>query len=183
MRLFFDHTLSPTPELPGGSMEIVEIADLKTLRTCARLFTEVNNAPPWNDEWTVDRSVRRLTDIFNGPGFFGIAGFVDERIVGFILGNVEVFYDCEHFCLREMAVAGGEQRQGVGSRLLDEADLRLLRKGVSEAYLFTSRENGTSEFYEKNGYVPWTTMTMMGKMLGEDRADQPTPRSGPLATE
>ena len=82
-----------------------------------------------------------------------------------------MFYDCEHFCLREMIVAGDEQRRGVGSRLLKEAHLALLRKGVSEAYLFTSRENGTSEFYEKNGYAPWTAMTMMGNVLGEGRAE------------
>ncbi len=150
-------------------MEIADIVDLETVRACARLFTDVNNAPPWNDGWTEDRSVRRLTDIFSSPGSWGIAASSAQRLVAFLIGNIEAFYDGDHFCLREMVVATEAQRRGLGSRLLAEAERRLRAQGVSEVYLLTSRGNGTAEFYEKNGYAGWTTMTMMGKAIRADR--------------
>ena len=99
------------------------------------------------------------------PGFWGILAVLDERIIGFLFGTIEAFYDGDHFCVREMVVALGAQRRGTGGRLLEEAESRLRGRGVSEVYLMTSRGNGTGEFYEKNGYAFWDSMAIMGKSL------------------
>jgi len=52
-------------------------------------------------------------------------------VIGFALGHIEVFYDGRHFCLRELAVSPGAQRQGVGARLLRHVEKRLADAGVS----------------------------------------------------
>ncbi len=52
----------------------------------------------------------------------------DERILGFLFGMIETFYDGDHFCIREMAVAPSAQRRGSGSRLLQEAESRLRKE-------------------------------------------------------
>ncbi|MFN7252472.1 MAG: GNAT family N-acetyltransferase [Anaerobacillus sp.] len=132
---------------------------------CAKLYCDVFNAKPWNDNWTIETAYQRLNDISNCPHFEGVL-FVEQGIFkGAIFGNYEQFYDGKHYNLREMFVATDQQGTGIGTRLLCELEMTLNENGITTMMLFTSKGNKTSDFYMKNGFSEWTSMAMMGKAI------------------
>ncbi|MHB9144268.1 MAG: GNAT family N-acetyltransferase [Symbiobacteriia bacterium] len=135
------------------------------VQKCAALYVSVFNAAPWNDQWTVETAYRRLRDIHAAPNFIGALCIDDGAIKGAVFGNLEQFFDCTHYNLREMFVSPDLQGTGVGSRLLEALEEHLKGLGVGTVYLFTSRGNQTSQFYQKNGFAVWESMAMMGKDL------------------
>ena len=137
----------------------------KHLPALAELYVEAFNAPPWNDQWTVESAAKRLSQMMNCEGFYGLVSVEDDRICGMILGNHEIFYDCTHFNIKEFCVDIKLRGAGVGTKLLDEFLSRLKERGIDEAILFTSRTDGTEGFYHKRGFRSFNSMVMMGKAL------------------
>ncbi len=131
---------------------------------CA-LYIDAFNAPPWNDEWTMETTNKRLTQMMHCEGFYGLACFSEGALWGMILGNQEHFYDGTHFNIKEFCVRRGLRGKGVGSNLLSEFEHRLLEQGIDVLYLFTSRTDETETFYQKRGFESWNSMVMMGKAL------------------
>lgn len=121
------------------------------LDDCASLFVEVFNAPPWNDSWTHETALTRLSDIAASPGSRGLAAVRGGRIDGFALGQIEQWHSGRHFYLREMCVRPDLQRQGIGASLLSELDVLLVTDGVESVYLIAA-PGPTESFYETNGY-------------------------------
>lgn len=141
---------------------ITEIKNID-ISGCAELYVKVFNAEPWNDNWTMDTAYKRLSDFFAAPNFAG-ALYVDENAIkGAIFGNGEQFYNGLHFCLKEMFISTELQGTGIGSSLLRHFEDQLKKRGVTTVYLFTSKGNQTSKFYQKNDFSEWSSMTMMGK--------------------
>ena len=143
---------------------IITIKD-KDLIECAKLYVEVFNAEPWNDNWTKETAFKRLNDIFISANFEGIVYIEDGEIKGAIFGNHEQYFDGMHYYLKEMFVSNELQGKGIGSKMLKIFEERLLESGVSTIVLFTSKGNKTSKFYLKNGFDEWTSMAMMGKEM------------------
>lgn len=54
----------------------------------SRLYRTVFNEPPWNDEWTVELSQTRLSEIIETPGYRGYSASLDEEIVGLAVGTL-----------------------------------------------------------------------------------------------
>lgn len=130
---------------------------------CAKLYVEVFNAKPWNDNWTSETAFKRLNDICIAPNFVGIMYVDGNDIKGAIFGNWEQFFDGIHYNLREMFVSTELQGTGIGSILLNALEEQLKVLGINTIYLFTSKGNKTSKFYQKNNFVEWDSMAMMGK--------------------
>jgi aminoglycoside 6'-N-acetyltransferase I len=85
-------------------MTIAEINNEDTIIKCAQIFMSTNNAPPWNDEWNIEKSVILLLDIFHAPKFYGLVCYFENELIGFVLGNFEQYYTGVQFCIREIAV-------------------------------------------------------------------------------
>jgi aminoglycoside 6'-N-acetyltransferase I len=133
------------------------------IEKCAEVYVKVNNAEPWNDEWTLETAYRRLNDIYTAPNFAGVLYVENGEVEGAILGNYEQFFDGMHYNLREMFVSNELQRTGIGSKMLRTLEGQLKLYGVTTIILFTSKGNGTSRFYLKNGFGEWDNMVIMGK--------------------
>ncbi|WP_026478498.1 GNAT family N-acetyltransferase [Alkaliphilus transvaalensis] len=131
----------------------------------AELYVEAFNAEPWKDQWTVERASKRLLQMLNCEGFYGLVASEDDKLIGMILGNHEYFYDGMHFNIKEFCVDLKLRKSGVGSALLNEFLDRLKKKGINEVILFTSRTDGTEGFYHKRGFNSFNSMVMMGKEL------------------
>jgi len=124
---------------------------------------QVLNSEPWNDKWTLETAYRRLNDIYISPNFQGILYVEDGQVKGAILGNYEQYYEGFHYNLKEMFISNELQRQGIGSKLINELEKQLSNSDVTTIILFTSRGNNTNNFYLKNDFTEWNSMIMMGK--------------------
>ncbi|MGL5436114.1 MAG: GNAT family N-acetyltransferase [Lachnospiraceae bacterium] len=146
---------------------VYEIINESHLPQITEMYVEAFNAPPWNDKWTDELVTKRLLQMMNCEGFYGLVCFNEEQICGMILGNHEVYFDCIHFNIKEFCVRLHLRGKGIGSDLLKEFENRLLKRGIDETYLFTSKTDQTETFYQSRGYKSWNNMVMMGKSLSE----------------
>jgi len=135
------------------------------------MYIEAFNAPPWNDRWIKETATARLRQMMNCEGFMGLVCYKDKLLSGMILGNVEHYFDCTHFHIKEFCVGLSLRGSGIGAELLSEFEKRLDACGVDKIYLFTSRTDETEQFYQKRGYSSWDDMVIMGKSLKGKRHD------------
>lgn len=148
-------------------MEIFRKLELNDLDECTGLFISVFNSEPWNDGWKYEEAKKRLKDIFQSAGFYGIGFWRDHSILGVACGNKEQWTDSEHFNLKEFYVDTENQHVGIGSRLLERLEQELIKQNCNRVYLLTMKAGIAESFYKKNGYYVNGKMIMMGKKLIE----------------
>lgn len=134
-----------------GPEVLVEGFRSSDLSDAAALFVRTFNAPPWNDNWSVESAVKRLRDIAETPGSIGVVAR-DADLVGFALGNLEQSDPTVELNLREMCVTPDRQRAGIGRRLLSALHEVARGAGATRAYLQTARDGDAAAFYLANGY-------------------------------
>lgn len=76
------------------------LIEKRDIDSCAKLFAQVFSSEPWREPWTDEHAYIRLSHFYNSKGFLGV--LLEERILGFALGNWEPFYFGNIFSLREM---------------------------------------------------------------------------------
>lgn len=138
---------------------------LNDITELTKMYVDTFNVSPWNDEWTLETAAKRLHQMICCEGFYGLAAYRNEVLCGMILGSEEQFYNGIMFNIKEFCVRNDMRNKGIGTKILMEFEERLRNKGVTEVILFTSKSNGTEEFYEKRGLKPYDGMVMMGKQL------------------
>ena len=114
------------------------------------ILTIVENLPEWFDETARSRSVP--TDIRHQHGFAAVA---DQKVVGFV-----TLYVAEgRLHIGWLAVDMGYQRQGIGSQLLEAAEMKARNLGINELATYTLGESVeyqpydlTRSFYWKCGF-------------------------------
>lgn len=143
----------------------MEIRRMKkeSINEYAKLFVNVFNNEPWNDKWTVETASVRIDGIVRTNNFIGCALYDDTRLVGFICGQKEQFYDGMHFQVQEFCVDTAEQGKGYGTMLLNSLQFILKEDKVSNIYLITSKGPGTEGFYRKKGFSISDNMVLMSK--------------------
>ena len=140
------------------------------LSRCASLYVQTFNAKPWNDHWTVPAARKRLQDILDTPGFYGLVITAGDNLIGAVLGNIERWYDRHHYNLKEMFVQPDLQGSGIGTRIMTRACGDLLKRNVLGIYLLTTTSGGVSRFYTKNHFKQAKGMLMMSlKFPAQDR--------------
>lgn len=135
------------------------------IKECALLYVDTFNSEPWNDKWEFDTAYHRLMDIYNTPGFYGLAAVEDGITAAAAFGNTEYWYEGMTYDLKEMFTKNGMRGKGIGSELLNTLNKHLLEKGVSFLHLFTAEGDMTEKFYSKNGYERIQGMIMMSRRL------------------
>lgn len=145
-------------------MKTIEL-DVEHLETCSAIYIDTFNREPWNDNWTKDTSYKRLKDIYDTPGFFGLVVFDNEELIAAVLGNLEQWFEGYMYNLKEMFVKYDKKGEGVGSVLMTELEKYLLQMGTTSINLFTSKGDLTEKFYLKNGYSSEDDMIMMSKSI------------------
>jgi GNAT superfamily N-acetyltransferase len=148
---------------------IYELINKSHLPKLSKMYIEAFNAPPWNEQWTTETVNKRLRQMMNCEGSIGLVSFKNNSLNGMVLGNIEYFYDCTHFDIKEFCVRLSLRKTGIGTQLLNEFEKRLLEYGVDEVYLSTSRTDETEMFYQKRGFKSWDSMVVMGKSLHAEK--------------
>ena len=137
---------------------------------CVELFLTVFNSPPWNEAWPMATATRRLTDLFNTPGFYGVIAVEDRETVGFAMGHVEQWDQGQHFYLKEMCVVPQRQGSGLGTALMQTLCRELVAMEVERIYLLTAHASAAESFYKKCGFYVSQKMVMMARYLNEETA-------------
>lgn len=123
----------------------------RILDSCADLYAEVFSSSPWNEPWTFEAALHRLTHFYHSRGFIGVLA-KEDRVLGFALGNLEPFHSGNLFYLREMCISVGRQSEGLGKQLYHAVEGELSTRGVERVYLTTSRRIPASSFYQNVGF-------------------------------
>lgn len=134
---------------------------LENISSYAEVFIETFNCEPWNDSWTTETATMRLSGLMSSSTYFGLHLRDNDKIVGFILGQKEQFFDGIHFQIQEFCVIPTEQRKGYGTALLKELKEFLKESGVVSTYLITSKGERTEGYYQKQGFNTSEYMIVM----------------------
>lgn len=118
----------------------------------AELFAHVFNSDPWNENWSEQQALERLTLFRDTPNFLGICAKNKSGVCGFVMGNFEPYQSDRLFILKEMCVPPNYQRSGVGSYLLTQLHENLVELGVSVVNLITREGTGAEKFYLAHNY-------------------------------
>lgn len=129
------------------------------------VFINAFNKEPWNDKWEKEIVLKRLNQMINCEGYFGLISYYNNKVSGMILGNHEYYYDGMHFQIKEFCVDESIQGKGIGSALLNEFIHRLKDKNIYNIYLITCKVPKTEGFYEKHGFKVENSIILMEKKI------------------
>ena len=94
------------------------------------------------------------------PDLFLLAE-LNVEIIGSVLGG----FDGRRGLIYHLAVKSSQRKQGVGERLMDEVEKRLVARGCLRCYLLVTPENANAmHYYEQHGWERMPTITY-GKNL------------------
>lgn len=129
----------------------------------AKIYAETFNSDPWYDKWTHKTAEKRLLQMAQNGGFFGLLSFDESGITGMIMGESEQYFDGVIFNIKEFCVKNELRGKGIGTELLAEFERCLKSMGIRETVLMTNLED--EEFYKKRGFHRSRGVIYMGKEL------------------
>jgi len=103
-------------------------------------------------KWTYDLAKNRLGQIFLTPYFYGIGLYNKSKLLGFVIGWFKQFDDIQLFYVEEILVFKEYQHKGLGSKLLQELESLVKKRGAQKIDLSTTFEDKHQRFYSKLGY-------------------------------
>ncbi len=136
---------------------------LEDIQELAKIYAETFNSDPWYDKWTRKTAEKRLYQMANNGGFFGILSYDESGITGMIMGESEQYFDGVIFNVKEFCVKNELRGKGIGTELLAEFERRLKGMGIRETVLMTNLED--EEFYKKRGFHRSRGIIYMGKEM------------------
>jgi aminoglycoside 6'-N-acetyltransferase I len=137
---------------------------LDDLETVSLLYQRTFNAPPWNEGWGIEAASERLQAILDAPNGFGVLAKRDGEPIAFALGYLETWVSGTHFVLKEMCTAPAEQRQGIGTYMLEFLLRALKERGVIQAFCETRSGVPAEAFYRRAGFRTLNVVAL-GKRL------------------
>ncbi|WP_203582182.1 GNAT family acetyltransferase [Microbacterium hibisci] len=137
---------------------VVRPFDLADTESVVSLWQTAGLTRPWNNPY---QDIRRKLSV--QPELFLVAA--DGRT---IVGSVMAGYDGHRGWLYYLASAPDRRGEGIGRKLVAEAEDRLLAMGCPKVQLMVRPENGVARgFYDSLGYEPFETWNT-GKRLIAD---------------
>ncbi|WP_106813594.1 GNAT family acetyltransferase [Microbacterium timonense] len=137
---------------------VIRPFDVSETEAVVSLWQAVGLTRPWNNPY---QDIRRKLSV--QPELFLVA-VADGAVVGSVMAG----YDGHRGWLYYLASDPQRRGQGIGRRLVHEAEERLLAMGCPKVQLMVRPDNGIARgFYDELGYEPfevWTT----GKRLIAD---------------
>ncbi|HKO54192.1 MAG TPA: GNAT family N-acetyltransferase [Polyangiaceae bacterium] len=137
---------------------------LDDLEAVASLYVQTFNAPPWSEGWSIEAASERLEGILGAANGLGVLASRQGTPIAFALGYLEQWVSGAHFQLKEMCTAPAEQRQGVGTFLLDSLLSTLKERGVIQVFCETRAGVPAEAFYRRAGFRALNVVAL-GKRL------------------
>jgi ribosomal protein S18 acetylase RimI-like enzyme len=132
---------------------------------CSQLYVDTFKHPPWNEEWQIEDAFNRLTNFLSPLCSIGFKVVKDNKILGFLIGEIEQWNGTQNFYLKEMCVSNSLQRSGLGKKLIAVLENELDGRGISRIYLITQRETIPEWFYSSLGFTMNESLVIMGKTV------------------
>ena len=135
----------------------------KDLKDIAELFRVESSKPPYNKTMTFKKSLKVMKDDFKTNEMY--VAIVDYKIVGFIM--VKLSLDKKNkLWINEFWISKKNQRQGIGSKIINEIEKIYRKKGITIFELVANtQKGGACDFYKKLDYHVNTTNVYMEKKL------------------
>ena len=129
-------------------MEYV-IADDKKFDELAKAMALAYSEEPWNENWSEERSVRRVKAIMGNYRAIGLAAIDNGKVVGGLLGYVDPYAEEDFFYISELFVIPERKKHGIGKALIEELENILRAQNISVIQLMSIEPN--EAFYGKCG--------------------------------
>ncbi len=117
------------------------------------------------DNWTRETIKTRLSQMVNRQDYFGLKIVIDEKIIGFALGNFEQFFDGKVFHLIEIFIDYNYQNKGFGKILMKAIEKEVKDKGAFRLTLEAFNDEKRTNFYNNMGYEDCNNLVIKGKNL------------------
>ncbi len=118
----------------------------------ARLFVEVFSAAPWDQPWTQESALERLSIIRQSYGFYGLQLVQNYKPIAGVLARLGSFLGELELEIVEMFVSNAHQRIGLGGDLLDALKQQASRDKIHCFVLQTGADTFAKDFYLKHGF-------------------------------
>ena len=118
--------------------------------TVAQALAKSYSEEPWFENWTQEKSERRVKSILSNFESIGLKYESDGNILGGLLGFVDPYAEEDFFFVSEIFVIPECKKQGIVSALLKELEKILKEKNINVIQLNSINYNQT--FYSKNGF-------------------------------
>ena len=117
------------------------------------LLIKVYGQEPWKDQWPSFEIARTyLKEFIDNPAFKGLVALNNNKIVGVCFGHRKTWWQGPEFYIDEYFIDSDNQRNGIGSQLIEYLKNDLLKEQINCMVLLTQKGYPSEQFYIKQGF-------------------------------
>jgi len=141
--------------------------ELSDLTACAEIMLSVYNNELWQCHWSLEIAKNYLQDYVECKKFIGYSLWIDGVIKGTIFCHEKVWWNNTEVFIDEMFISPELQRQGYGTKILNEVENYIKEHKLAGFTLSTNRFAPAPNFYKKNGFSNAEHVLFMYKKILE----------------
>ena len=122
----------------------------KDIQSVIPLYIEYWNST--GDNWTPEIVYKRIWQVVGTPDSLCFVVTCNNKVIGFVMGRFETFYDLTAYNLVEILVAKDYQNKGLGTLIMNELERRVKKLGGAIIQLDSVNDEHHEHFYGKLGY-------------------------------